>query len=97
MITCSVMLNLIFSQVYNGYYVLISAAFGMALPVSHLQSYVLPWFKWASRKKIYAIAMMWTLNARRKIRIEGSMGYMTSSADRGHAAGRNAPVSCTTT
>ncbi|THH08100.1 hypothetical protein EW145_g2926 [Phellinidium pouzarii] len=55
------MLNLVFSQVYNGQDRLVSAAFNTALP------------------KMYAISMMYTLNARRAILIGHSSGQITSS------------------
>ena len=86
-------MNLIFSQVYNGEDVLISSAFNMALPVS-----CIGWWSgmiWLTLgKKIYAISMMWTLNARRHIRVAGSSGYLTSSTDRGQTLGRSRLVSC---
>lgn len=73
------MFNLIFSQIYNGNDKLISTGFNMALPkvcpsFSYTQAFL-------TTAKLYAISMMWTLNARRTIRAShSSRNGMTHSS-----------------
>ncbi|TRM70301.1 hypothetical protein BD626DRAFT_563957 [Schizophyllum amplum] len=76
------MLNLIFSQLYDGTDRLVSTAFNQAIP------------------KLYATSMMWTLNARRRIRAEyeSGRGGMNLASYSSHAgpAGRSRGVLSTT-